>query len=97
MIEDSKSMVIYGSGKARSLLTKKVREALAKFDTNKTFIDMALTVNEKGLFLAMGYEDDLMVLPLDKPFNPQPTIQNKEDIEKVLNLVDAFEFRLEDR
>ena len=58
---------------------------------------MALTVNEKGLFLAMGYEDDLMVLPLDKPFNPQPTIQNKEDIEKVLNLVDAFEFRLEDR
>lgn len=97
LIEDSKSMVIYGSGKARSLLTKKVREALAKFDTNKTFIDMALTVNEKGLFLAMGYEDDLMVLPLDKPFNPQPTIQNKEDIEKVLNLVDAFEFRLEDR
>ena len=58
---------------------------------------MALTVNEKGFFLAMGYEDDLMVLPLDKPFNPQPTIQNKEDIEKVLNLVDAFEFRLEDR
>lgn len=97
LIEDSKSMVIYGSGKARSLLTKKVREALAQFDTNKTFIDMALTVNEKGLFIAMGYEDDLMVLPLEKPFNPQPTIQNKEDIQKVLNLVDAFEFHYEDR
>lgn len=93
LIEDSRSMVIYGSGKARTLLTKKVREALAKFDTNKTFIDMAITVNEKGLFFAMGYEDDLMVLPLEKPFNPAPTIQNKGDIEKVLALVDAFSLK----
>ncbi len=93
LIEDSRSMVIYGSGKARSLLTKKVREALAQFDTNKIFIDMAITVNEKGLFFAMGYEDDLMVLPLEKPFNPAPTIQNKEDIEKVLALVDAFSLK----
>lgn len=97
LIEDSKNMVIYGSGKARSLLTKKVREALAKFDTNKTFIDMAITVNENGLFLAMGYEDDLMVLPLEKPFNPAPTTQFKNDLVKVLNLVDAFVMHHDDR
>lgn len=90
LIEDSKTMVIYGSGKARSLLTKKVREAIAQFDTNRIFIDMSITVNEKGLFIAMGYEDDLMVLPLEKPFNPAPTDQYKEDFEKVLNLIDAF-------
>ncbi len=93
LIEDSKSMVIYGSGKARTILTKKVRDALAKFDTNKTFIDMAIAINDKGTYFAMGYEDDLMVLPLEKPFNPAPTTQNKNDIEKVLNLVDAFVYK----
>ncbi len=90
LIEDSRTMVVYGNGKARTLLTKKVREALAAFDTNKTFIDMAISVNSNGLFLAMGYEDDLMVLPLEKAFNPAPTTQNKNDMAKVFALVDAF-------
>lgn len=90
LIEDSKTMVVYGNGKAKSLLTKKVRDALSKFDTNKTFIDLAIAINDKGLFFAVGYEDDLMVLPLEKPFNPAPTKQNKGDIEKILNLVDAL-------
>ncbi len=90
LIEDSKTMVIYGEGKAKSLLTKKVRDALSKFDTNKTFIDLAIAINDQGLFFALGYEDDLMVLPLEKPFNPAPTKQNKGDIEKILNFVDAL-------
>ncbi len=97
LIEDSKTMVIYGNGKAKSLLTKKVRDALSKFDTNKTFIDMAIAINEKGLFFAVGYEDDLMVLPLEKPFNPAPTRQNKGDIQKILDFVDALTTRHEDR
>ncbi len=97
LIEDNKTMVIYGNGKAKSLLTKKVRDALSKFDTNKTFIDMAIAVNDKGLFFAVGYEDDLMVLPLEKPFNPAPTKQNKGDIQKILDFVDALTLRHEDR
>lgn len=97
LIEDNKTMVIYGNGKAKSLLTKKVRDALSKFDTNKTFIDMAIAINEKGLFFAVGYEDDLMVLPLEKPFNPAPTRQNKGDIQKILDFVDALTTRHEDR
>ncbi len=97
LIEDSKTMVVYGNGKAKSLLTKKVRDALSKFDTNKTFIDLAIAINQKGLFFAVGYEDDLMVLPLEKPFNPAPTKQNKGDIEKILNFVDAITTRHDDR
>lgn len=97
LIEDTRDMVIYGSGKARKLLTKKVKEALAQFNTNKTFVDMAVSVNEKGLFIAMGYEDDLMVLPLEKSFNPAPTTQFKNDMVKVLKLVDAFSIHHEDK
>lgn len=52
---------------------------------------------KKGLFFAVGYEDDLMVLPLEKPFNPAPTRQNKGDIQKILDFVDALTTRHEDR
>jgi hypothetical protein len=39
----------------------------------------------------MGYEYDLMVLPLEKPFNPAPTKQHQEDMTKIFDLLDAID------
>lgn len=90
LLEDSKNVVIYGDAKGKALLTKRVREALNQFDTNKTFLDLAIAINEKGVYFAMGYEDDFMVLPLEKPFNPAPSIQAHNDIAKVFDFIDAL-------
>ena len=91
LYKDSKTMVIYGPVSARKVLTHDVQMALSKFDTNKTFVDMAISIKEGMTYIAMGFEDDLMVLPLEKPFNPMPTKEAKKDIAEVLDLITAFD------
>ncbi len=89
--KDSKTMVIYGPVTAKKVLTSPVMKAINAFDTNATFVDMAISIKEGMTYIAMGYEDDLMVLPLEKPFNPAPTKEAKKDIEQVLDLIAAFD------
>lgn len=90
VFSDSKNIVIYGDKGTEKVITEKVREALGKFHTNKTFVDMAIAIRAGKTFYAMGYEDDLMVINLDKPFNPNPTKQFKEDFAKVMALAELL-------
>ena len=88
-------MVVYGEAGAKRALTKKVRDAIAKFQTNETLCDVSIVIKEGKTFVLLGYEDTLMVLPMEKPFNPAPTTQFKNDFAKVLALVDASNFKEE--
>jgi hypothetical protein len=96
VLEDDARMVIYGDESVKRLLTLKLRNALSKIHTNETLVDLAISIKSGETFFAMGYEDTLMVLPLEKPFNPAPTEQCKEDIAKVLGIVDALNFKHEE-
>lgn len=87
VLSDSKNIVIYGDKEAEKIVTDKVREALSQFQTNKTFVDMAIAIRKGKTYFAMGYEDDLMVISLEKKFNPEPTKQFKGDLNKVLELI----------
>ena len=90
VFSDSKNIVIYGEKGTEKVITAKVREALNKFKTNKTFVDMAIAIREGKTYFAMGYEDDLMVIALEKPFDPNPTVQYAGDLKKVLKLIDLM-------
>lgn len=90
LLEDSKYMVVYGSITCKKFLTKKVRDALAQFKTNNTLVDLAISIRGGKTYIAMGYEDNLMILPMDKVFDPRPTMQFKKDTEKVFALLDAI-------
>lgn len=90
LLEDTRTMVIYGDGTAHKVLTKRVKDALAAFDTNKTFIDMAISIREGKTYLAVGFEDDLMVLPLKDAFDPGPTRELKKVTGQVLDLIEAL-------
>lgn len=91
VLEDSHTMVIYGSIGAKRLLTHAVRQALAQIQTNDTLVDLAISVKAGKTYFAMGFEDNLMVLPLEKPFNPAPTEELKADTALVFGIVDAFQ------
>jgi uncharacterized membrane protein (DUF485 family) len=91
VLEDSHTMVIYGSAGVKRLLTHAVRQAIAQIQTNDTFVDLAISVKAGKTYFAMGFEDNLMVLPLEKPFNPAPTEELKADTSLVLGVVDAFQ------
>lgn len=90
VFSDSKNIVIYGDKGTEKVITPKVREALNEFKTNKTFVDMAISIREGMTYFAMGYEDDLMVIALEKPFDPKPTVQYAGDLKKVLKLIDLL-------
>lgn len=87
VFSDSKNIVIYGDKGTEKVITARVREALNEFKTNKTFVDMAISIREGMTYFAMGYEDDLMVIALEKPFDPNPTVQYAGDLRKVLKLI----------
>ena len=93
LIEDHKDMIVYGEEGAKRALTKKVRDAIAQFRTNDILCDAAISIKDGHAYIALGYEDTLMVLPMDKSFNPNPTAQFKNDFEKVLDLISVLNFK----
>jgi uncharacterized membrane protein (DUF485 family) len=97
VLEDGKTMVVYGPADGKKILTHAVREALAAIDTDATLVDVAISVKRGMTYIAMGYEDNLMVLPMDKPFNPAPTMELKKNMSQVFALIDAFDVTHEDK
>jgi uncharacterized membrane protein (DUF485 family) len=91
VLEDSKTMVVYGPKDGKKILTHAVRQALASIDTDATLVDVAIAVRKGMTYIAMGYEDNLMVLPMDKPFNPAPTMELKKNLQQIFALIDAFD------
>lgn len=91
LLEDNRRMVVYGDTGGKRLLTKEVRECLAAFDTDNTLVDLTLVVKAGRTFILFGYNDNLMILPLEKPFDAAPTEHHREDMVKAFKLVDAIE------
>lgn len=91
LIEDTKTMLVYGEHDSKRLLTKEVRNAIANITTDSVLVDLSILVKPGKTYFFFGYEDSLMVLPYDKPFDPKPTMHLKEDTRKTFALVDALD------
>lgn len=65
------------------IFTKKVYDALAKFEPNDCLVDVAISLKDDKIYVALSYENELMVLPLLEPFKEGPTLQYTEDLKKV--------------
>lgn len=90
IIED-KTMVVRGEQGAKKAFTKKVKDAIKSFRMDETLVDMTVRIEEGKTFILFGYEDTLMILPMEKPFNPAPTQHYKADFRKALDLIDAID------
>lgn len=91
VIEDSKTMVIFGPEECRKLLSHDLRQAIAQIRTDAVLVDLAISIKEGMTYIAMGYEDSLMVLPLEKPFNSAPTKELKMNVEQIFRVIDAID------
>lgn len=89
--EDDKKMVVYSNNKDyNKVLTTEVRKALEAIKTEKVLVDVAISIYKEKVFVMMGYDDPLMVLPLQTTFDSKPTEKYKKDIELVGKLVEAL-------
>lgn len=84
LCETTKAYKVYGASADKKVLTKKVREGLAKIRTNKLLVDLTIVIKSGRTYWYLGYEDDIMVLPNDKPFDPRFVKQYKDELLNVL-------------
>ena len=91
IIHEDKEMVVRGSNLAKKYFTKRLRDAVKAIRTDDTLVDVTIKIEEGRTFVLLGYEDTLMVLPMEKPFNPYPTEHYRADMKKVFALVDAID------
>jgi len=87
LVEDNKDYCIYGEKKS---LTPAIRTALNKIKTNKTLVDVAISVQPGKTYFALGYEDNLMVIPLQSSLDPRPYEQFRNDIALFMGISDVF-------
>ncbi|MCR5348565.1 MAG: hypothetical protein K6E59_03040 [Bacilli bacterium] len=85
LAESSRAFKIYGSAADKKVLTKKVRDALHTIRTNKLLVDVTLVIKPGRTYWYLGYEDDIMVLPGEKPFNPRFVKQYKDELKLILD------------
>ncbi|MCR4562270.1 MAG: hypothetical protein K5694_03600 [Bacilli bacterium] len=90
VVENDKNMAIFGEKTARRVITPALRKALKNFTTDNTFTDLAISIQEGVTYYAMGFNDDLMVMPTNSAYNPTPTIKEKEVIDNVFEIVDLL-------
>lgn len=89
--EEDTKMVIYSDNKDyKKVLNSDVKKALNAIKTEEILVDVAVSIHNSKVFIMLGYDDPLMVLPLQSEFNPEPTEKYKTDIEAVAKLVEAL-------
>ncbi len=87
VVKDDKAMSIYSNNPNwDKTLTTKVMKIVYSLKPNKELVDVAISIQPKTTYIALGYDDPLMVVPLDRPFDQEPVKIYKKDILKACQL-----------
>lgn len=88
---DDKKMIVYSNNKDwKKVLTPEVKKIFSKIEMNKELVDLSISFQKGRMFVCMGYDDPLMVLPLQHQFDPKPNEQFKRDVYNILDLIKEF-------
>lgn len=91
VISDDNVLAIYSNNKeALKFVNKKVQTALKKIHTDDILVDVAIAIQKGKTFVCAGYDDILMVLPLEKPFNPKATRNYKDDLAVISEFISTL-------
>ena len=90
VLEDEHKVVYSEYKDWKKVLSASVMKVIESIKTNKILVDVAISIKEGKVFIMLGYDDPLMVLPLQTEFNYKPTESYKKDIELVAKLVEAL-------
>ena len=87
IVFDDKNMTIRSNDKNwNKFLTTSLVKKLGSLKPNKELVDIGIAIQPGTSYFALGYDDPLMVVPLDKPFNQAPANLYKKDIQKVCEI-----------
>ena len=88
---DNEKMVVYSNYKDwNKVLTGPVMKALEAIKTDKILVDVAFSIGKGKVFVMLGYDDPLMVLPLQQEFDYKPTEIYKGNMGVVCKVIEAL-------
>ena len=90
VLDDAKLAVYSENPNWSKFLTAKLKNKLLQIKNGNSLVDIAITFKAGKMFVCLGYDDDIMVLPLQKPFNPKPTEEYKVELNKLLKIVEEL-------
>lgn len=90
-VQEDQQMVIHSNYKDwKKVLNGTVLKALSAVKTDKILVDVAFSIYSGKVFVMMGYDDPLMVLPLQQEFDYKPTESYKKDMKVIVKVVEAL-------
>ena len=91
VIEDNpKYYIRSNSADVKKVITPAIKKMLDGIEMNKYLVDLAISMHDGKIYVCFGYDDPLMILPLQKQFNPKPNEQFKKDLGQVIKVVEAL-------
>ena len=88
---DNEKMVVYSNYKDwNKVLNGPVMKALEAIKTDKILVDVAFSISKGKLFVMLGYDDPLMVLPLQQEFDYKPTEIYKGNMGVICKVIEAL-------
>lgn len=85
---EDERMIIYSSDKNyQKFFNTKCKKTFLELKPNKDLIDAFVCLKNGKLYAGLGYDDSLMVLPLQNPIEVRPLKQFKHDIDVMLRLI----------
>ena len=90
VLEDKKLVVRSDYKDWKKVLSGPVMKALEGVKVGKILVDVAIAIYGGKAFIMMGYDDPLMVLPLQTEFESKPTEVYKKDMVNISKLIEAL-------
>lgn len=82
-------LTIYGDEGCdfRAVIGEKFLGSIKKIKAEKHLLNLALSIWEGHTFVFMSYDDDVIALPFDKPFNPSAFKSFVDDLNRVFDVI----------
>ena len=81
-------MIIYTENKKyESVVNAKTRQLISELVTNNVLVDVSISITKGKTYFCLGYDDCLMVLPLQDKFNPLPVYKFKKDMQIIAEII----------
>ena len=90
-VYDKDDIVIYSNNKDwAKVVNAKVIKALKNIEIGKELIDVAISVLNGKVYMCLGFDDPLMVLPLMEDFNPEPYKEYRKQLNAICKVAEEL-------
>ena len=90
VFDDDKMSIFSNNDKWAKVINAKVLKKLKAIKTGRQLVDVAIAIHSGKVYMCLGYDDPVMVLPLEHAFDPEPIMEFKEEFNDFVKLAEEL-------